>query len=72
MDSKVLFVYIINMTEELCRSCGSEKLHIKTICEFCNQPINFVCDKCGYITHERVHVDCRNAEFFLIENTVHR
>jgi predicted amidophosphoribosyltransferase len=59
-------IYISSyMTETLCRSCGSEKLHIKIICEFCNQPINFVCSRCGYITDEKVHVDCRNAEFFV-------
>ncbi|MFL6316578.1 MAG: hypothetical protein ACJ73C_07565 [Nitrososphaeraceae archaeon] len=57
------------MTETLCRSCGSEKLHVKTACGFCNQPINFVCGHCGYITDDQVHVDCRNAEFFLSTTT---
>ena len=57
--------YYFFMTETLCRSCGSEELHVKTVCGFCNQPINFTCGHCGYIADEKVHVDCRNAEFFL-------
>ena len=53
------------MTETLCRSCGSEKLHVKTVCGFCNQPTIYACGHCGHIADEKVHVDCRNAEFFL-------
>jgi predicted amidophosphoribosyltransferase len=54
-----------NVTETICRSCGSEKLHVKVICELCSQPINFECIHCGYITDEKVHVDCKNREFLL-------
>jgi hypothetical protein len=34
-----------------------------------NQPINFACSHCGRIIDEKVHVDCRNAEFFLSTTT---
>ncbi len=53
------------MTETLCRSCGSEKSHVKAVCGFCNQPIICACGHYGYVAGEKVHVDCRNAEFFL-------
>jgi len=54
-----------NVTETICRSCGSEKLHVKIICELCSQAINFECSYCGYITDDKVHVDCKNTEFLL-------
>ena len=57
-----------SMTKTICRSCGSEELDVIKICGFCNQPLNFVCNRCGYIADEKVHVDCRNAEFFLLRN----
>jgi predicted amidophosphoribosyltransferase len=57
-----------HMTETICRYCGSEELHVKTVCGFCNQPINFVCARCGYITDDKVHADCINAEFLLSTN----
>ena len=60
---QLLFVY--HMTETLCRSCGAEGMQIKTVCGFCKQPINFACSRCGYITDDKVHVDCINAEFLL-------
>ena len=53
------------MAETICRSCGSESIHIKAICEFCKQPISFECGNCGYITDDKVHVDCINAEFLV-------
>jgi predicted amidophosphoribosyltransferase len=53
---------ITSMTETICRSCGSE-LDITLICGFCNQALKFGCENCGHITDEKVHVDCRNAEF---------
>ena len=60
---KVLLIHY--MTESICRSCGSEEMHIKKVCGFCKQPINFVCGRCEYITDKKVHVDCINAEFLL-------
>ena len=54
------------MTETICRSCGSEKLHVKIICELCSQPVNFECIHCGHITDDKVHVDCKNTEFLLL------
>ena len=53
------------MTDAICRSCGSEEMHIKTVCELCKQPVNFTCGRCGYITDDKVHVDCINVEFLL-------
>ena len=38
-------------------------MYIKAVCGFCKQPINFACGRCGYITDEKVHLDCINAEF---------
>ena len=35
---------------------------------FCNQPLKFGCQSCGNIADEKVHLDCRNAEF-LVTNT---
>ena len=53
------------MADTICRSCGSESIYMKAICEFCKQPISFECGNCGYITDDKVHVDCINAEFLL-------
>ena len=58
-------LFVLHMTESLCRRCGAEDMHIKMVCEFCNQPIKFECGNCGYVTDEKVHVDCINAEFLL-------
>lgn len=60
----VLLIYH-HMTETICRSCSSEELHTKMVCGFCNQPINFVCGRYGYITDDKVHLDWINAEFLL-------
>jgi uncharacterized Zn finger protein len=56
------------MTETICRSCGSEELDVTKICGFCNQALYLTCNNCGYISDEKVHIDCRNAEFFLLRN----
>ena len=55
------------MTETVCRVCGSE-LAVISNCKFCDQPLKFGCQSCGSLTDEKVHADCRNAEF-LIANT---
>ena len=55
---------IFNMTEELCRKCGSE-LKATLVCEFCKQTLNFSCSVCGYTPEEKVHIDCRNVEYLL-------
>jgi len=58
-------VICMSYDRDYCRSCGSEKLNVKLICGFCGQLINFECSNCGYITDEKVHVDCKNTEFLL-------
>ena len=63
IDEYAKFAYY--MTDAICRSCGSEEMYVKRVCALCKQAINFVCDNCGHITDERVHVDCINAEFLL-------
>ena len=55
------------MTETVCRRCGSD-LDVISVCKFCSQPLKFGCQSCGNIADEKVHVDCRNAEF-LVTNT---
>ena len=31
-------------------------------CQLCREPLIFACTSCDYITEEKVHTDCRNAE----------
>ena len=52
------------MTETICSRCGSD-LEAISLCKFCNQPLKFGCQSCGNIADEKVHVDCRNAEFLI-------
>jgi len=52
------------MPDTNCRSCGS-KLEVNLVCKFCNQPVRLTCGICGYISDEKVHVDCMNAEFLV-------
>ena len=40
---------------------GSE-LKASSYCQLCQQPLVFACTSCEYITEEKVHPDCRNAE----------
>ena len=49
------------MAQTLCIKCGSE-LKASSYCQFCQQPLIFACTSCEYITDEKVHLDCRNAE----------
>jgi|ERR687885_2270596 hypothetical protein len=49
------------MAQTLCIKCGSE-LKASSYCQFCQQPLIFACTSCEYITDEKVHPDCRNAE----------
>ena len=48
------------MAQTLCIKCGSE-LKPSSYCELCKQPLIFTCTSCDYITEEKVHADCRNA-----------
>jgi hypothetical protein len=51
----------IDMAQTLCIKCGSE-LKVSSSCQLCQQPLTFACTSCEYITEEKVHTDCRNAE----------
>jgi hypothetical protein len=49
------------MAQTLCIKCGSE-LKVSSYCHLCQEPLIFACTSCEYITEEKVHSDCRNAE----------
>jgi hypothetical protein len=49
------------MAQTLCIKCGSE-LKASSYCQLCQQPLIFACTSCEYITEEKVHTECRNAE----------
>ena len=49
------------MAQTLCIKCGSE-LKVSSHCQLCMEPLIFTCTSCDYITEEKVHPDCRNAE----------
>ena len=49
------------MAQTLCIKCGSE-LKVSSSCQLCQEPLAFACTSCEYITEEKVHTDCRNAE----------
>jgi hypothetical protein len=49
------------MAQTLYIKCGSE-LKSSSYCQLCQQPLIFACTSCEYITEEKVHSDCRNAE----------
>ena len=55
-------------TEAICRRCGSELDITISTCKLCNQPLKFGCLSCGHIEDEKVHLDCRNAEYLLPAN----
>ena len=49
------------MAQTLCTKCGSD-LKVSSCCQLCQEPLIFACTSCGYVTEEKVHTDCRNAE----------
>src|SRR6187200_1917667 len=49
------------MAQTLCIKCGSD-LKVSSYCQLCREPLVFACTSCDYITEEKVHTDCRNAE----------
>jgi hypothetical protein len=49
------------MAQTLCIKCGSE-LKVSSYCQLCREPLIFACTPCDYITEEKVHTDCKNAE----------
>ena len=57
------------MAQTLCIKCGSE-LKPSSFCQLCQQPLIFACTSCEYLTEEKVHPDCRNAEVLAKTTTV--
>ncbi len=49
------------MAQTLCIKCGSD-LKVSSYCQLCQEPLIFTCTSCDYVTEEKVHTDCRNAE----------
>jgi len=49
------------LAQTLCIKCGSE-LKASSYCHLCQEPLIFACTSCDYITQEKIHTDCRNAE----------
>lgn len=52
------------MLDSKCRSCGCD-LEVISVCKSCYQTLKLACNACGYISDEKVHLDCRNAEFLV-------
>ena len=48
------------MPDSNCRSCGSD-LEIISVCQSCLQASKLTCNNCGYISDEKIHLDCRNS-----------
>lgn len=48
------------MGSTVCIKCGSSLAPFSN-CELCNEPLNFKCASCGFVTEVKVHVDCANA-----------
>ncbi len=57
----MVITHIEDMAQTLCIKCGSE-LKVSSYCHLCQEPLIFACTSCEYITEEKVHTDCRNAE----------
>ena len=38
------------------------QISVFSYCQLCQEPLIFACTSCDYITEEKVHTDCRNAE----------
>lgn len=36
-------------------------LEIISVCESCHQASILTCNNCGYISDEKIHLDCRNS-----------
>jgi hypothetical protein len=49
------------LAQTLCIKCGSE-LKASSYCHLCQEPLIFACTSCDYITEEKIHTDCKNAE----------
>jgi hypothetical protein len=55
------------MGSTICIKCGSS-LAPFSYCELCKEPLNFKCSSCGFVTEEKVHVDCASANFLVKED----
>jgi hypothetical protein len=57
------------MGSTICIKCGSSLVPF-SYCELCKEPLNFKCSSCGFVTEEKVHVDCVNANSLVKEDKV--
>lgn len=55
------------MGSTTCIKCGSS-IDPFSYCELCEEPLNFKCSSCGFVTEMKVHVDCVNANSLLTED----
>jgi hypothetical protein len=55
------------MGSTICIKCGSS-IDPFSYCELCKEPLNFKCSSCGFVTEEKVHADCMNANSLVTEN----
>ena len=53
------------MRNDACRNCGNE-LEINQNCEFCSEPIEFICHICNNITDKQIHFECINKQVLVI------
>jgi hypothetical protein len=53
----------------ICIKCGSS-IDPFSFCELCKEPLNFKCASCGFVTEEKVHVDCVNANSLVTEDEI--
>lgn len=51
-----------------CIKCGSS-IDPLSYCELCEEPLNFKCSACGFVTEMKVHVDCVNANSLLTDES---
>ena len=56
--------FTVFVPDTICRACGSE-FEALSLCQFCNEIIKYTCMTCGFISDEKIHADCRTAEFLI-------
>ena len=59
----------VSLGATICIKCGSS-IDPFSYCELCKEPLNFKCASCGFVTEEKVHVDCVNANSLVTEDDI--